>query len=365
MFVAWRTAGCRRPGSECLLWPKPDPNGGPESLAGAASALKERERDDREDEIARLKSKVGEIALDNELAGRPGSPPWRPEALRPEGGCRDDEPDGSPSALSLLWPGAGHARVECRAPARIASQGNAIACRSPVAPVRQALVRMLTSPITSAGTLEASDFHAAAARTRAPTARLSPGSTVAECANCWSGHGVPRPVIASRRPTGCAGEIGSRRASAAIQAMREARPVSRTPTDPSPERTYVGVAVEHRSRPSEISRAPSIARGAGRGPAWSVTAVNAPSAVIGRLRARPANPSQTLSPASRQQSHRTHRPRARPRAGRPRVTIDVVDRFRQTSTGGLARVPRHPKAIDRPAAPSPTHRAAQRCLAEP
>ena len=29
------------------------------ALAGAASALKERERDDRDDEIARLKSKVG------------------------------------------------------------------------------------------------------------------------------------------------------------------------------------------------------------------------------------------------------------------------------------------------------------------
>ena len=37
------------------------------ALAGAASALKERERDDREDEIARLKSKVGEITMDNEL----------------------------------------------------------------------------------------------------------------------------------------------------------------------------------------------------------------------------------------------------------------------------------------------------------
>jgi hypothetical protein len=34
---------------------------------GAATALKERERDDRDDEIARLKSKVGEIAMDNEL----------------------------------------------------------------------------------------------------------------------------------------------------------------------------------------------------------------------------------------------------------------------------------------------------------
>ena len=37
------------------------------ALAGAASALKERERDDCDDEIARLKAKVGEITMDNEL----------------------------------------------------------------------------------------------------------------------------------------------------------------------------------------------------------------------------------------------------------------------------------------------------------
>ena len=37
------------------------------ALSAAATALKERERDDRDDEIARLKSKVGEITLDNEL----------------------------------------------------------------------------------------------------------------------------------------------------------------------------------------------------------------------------------------------------------------------------------------------------------
>ena len=30
-------------------------------------SLKERERDDRDDEMARLKSKVGEITVDNEL----------------------------------------------------------------------------------------------------------------------------------------------------------------------------------------------------------------------------------------------------------------------------------------------------------
>ena len=34
------------------------------ALAGAASALKERECDERDDEIARLKSKVGEITMD-------------------------------------------------------------------------------------------------------------------------------------------------------------------------------------------------------------------------------------------------------------------------------------------------------------
>ena len=37
------------------------------ALAGAATALKERERDNRDDEMARLKSKVGEITMDNEL----------------------------------------------------------------------------------------------------------------------------------------------------------------------------------------------------------------------------------------------------------------------------------------------------------
>jgi hypothetical protein len=37
------------------------------ALAGASTALKERERDDPGDEIARLKSKVGEITMDNEL----------------------------------------------------------------------------------------------------------------------------------------------------------------------------------------------------------------------------------------------------------------------------------------------------------
>ena len=51
------------------------------ALAGAATALKERERDDRDNEIARLKSKVGEITMDNEL---PRSRRWRANALWPQ-----------------------------------------------------------------------------------------------------------------------------------------------------------------------------------------------------------------------------------------------------------------------------------------
>ena len=36
-------------------------------LGAAESALKERERDARDEEIARLQAKVGEITMDNEL----------------------------------------------------------------------------------------------------------------------------------------------------------------------------------------------------------------------------------------------------------------------------------------------------------
>ena len=37
------------------------------ALLAAAAALKERERDDRDDEIARLKGKVGEMTMETEL----------------------------------------------------------------------------------------------------------------------------------------------------------------------------------------------------------------------------------------------------------------------------------------------------------
>ena len=57
------------------------------ALAGAATALKERERDDRDDEIARLKSKVGEITMDNELlyakiAALEGKRPYKVDSVR-------------------------------------------------------------------------------------------------------------------------------------------------------------------------------------------------------------------------------------------------------------------------------------------
>jgi transposase len=57
------------------------------ALAGAATALNERERDDRDDEITRLKSKVGEITMDNELlyakiAAMEGKRPLAPRRSR-------------------------------------------------------------------------------------------------------------------------------------------------------------------------------------------------------------------------------------------------------------------------------------------
>ena len=79
------------------------------ALAGAATALKERERDDRDDEIARLKSKVGEITMDNELLNAKIAP-RRANALWPTGG-RDDEPDALALQCSRLWLGARCARV--------------------------------------------------------------------------------------------------------------------------------------------------------------------------------------------------------------------------------------------------------------
>ena len=95
------------------------------ALAGAATALKERERDDRDDEIARLKSKVGEITMDNELlyakiAAHGGQTPFGPT------GGRDDEPDALALLGSLLWSGARCARVEDLARQRLSlSQGDA------------------------------------------------------------------------------------------------------------------------------------------------------------------------------------------------------------------------------------------------
>ena len=129
------------------------------ALAGAASALKERERDDREDEIARLQSKVGEITMDNELRP-PRSPPSRPKALWPEGGR---EPDGLTFHVSLMaWRGS-RARGAFRAPAFIAFSRERHRLRSPVvAPVRQAPVRMLTWPIISAGKSKRPTFTAKA-----------------------------------------------------------------------------------------------------------------------------------------------------------------------------------------------------------
>src|ERR1700746_3850872 len=94
------------------------------ALAGAATALKERERDDRDDEIARLKSKVGEITMDNELlyAKIEALEAKRPLAT----GGRDDEPDTLALLGSRLRHGARRAGVEDLARQRLSRpQGDA------------------------------------------------------------------------------------------------------------------------------------------------------------------------------------------------------------------------------------------------
>ena len=52
-------------------------------LGGGQAALKSRQADERDDEVARLRAKVGELTMDNELllqrcrADRPFVPTWR------------------------------------------------------------------------------------------------------------------------------------------------------------------------------------------------------------------------------------------------------------------------------------------------
>ena len=63
--VARRAAGTGGPGDECL--DRQADRVARSRVCRRGYSLKERERDDRDDEIARLKSKVGEITMDNEL----------------------------------------------------------------------------------------------------------------------------------------------------------------------------------------------------------------------------------------------------------------------------------------------------------
>jgi transposase-like protein len=54
-------------------------------LAGGQAALKSRPADDRDDEIARLRAKVGELTMDNELLTRrcQADRPFAPRRRRP------------------------------------------------------------------------------------------------------------------------------------------------------------------------------------------------------------------------------------------------------------------------------------------
>src|SRR6516165_4601546 len=94
------------------------------ALAGAATALKERERDDRDDEIARLNPRWARSPWITNCS-TPRSRRWRVNALWPTGG-RDDEPDTLALLGSLLRYGARRAGVEDLARQRLSlSQGDA------------------------------------------------------------------------------------------------------------------------------------------------------------------------------------------------------------------------------------------------
>ena len=120
------------------------------ALAGAATALKERERDDRDDEIARLKSKVGEITMDNELlyAKIEALEGKRPLARRrPRRRARHSRP---PLLAVMVWR-ALHAYGRSRAPASTVLSKRRSRTRAPVALVRSVHVRTRNWQTMSAG----------------------------------------------------------------------------------------------------------------------------------------------------------------------------------------------------------------------
>src|SRR3954462_13418500 len=120
------------------------------ALSGAATALKERERDDRDDEIARLKSKVGEITMDNELlyskiAAMEGKRPLAHRRSRR--GAAHSRP---PLLAVMVWRVLRVCGVS-RAPASIALSKRRSRTRHRVALVRSAHVRTPNWQIISAG----------------------------------------------------------------------------------------------------------------------------------------------------------------------------------------------------------------------
>src|ERR1700691_2923951 len=131
------------------------------ALAGAASALKERERDDREDEIARLKSKVGEITMDNELLSAKIAAMEAKSPLARRKSRRLARLSRLRRLVLMPWRGC-RERGVFRGPACIVFSSERPRRRSPVAAVRQALVRMRTWPIISAGKSKRPTFMAKA-----------------------------------------------------------------------------------------------------------------------------------------------------------------------------------------------------------
>ena len=121
MFVAWRTVDVVAREANVSVAKLTEWRD--RALAGAASALKERERDGREDEIARLPIKVGEITMDNELlsakiAAIEAKSPFGPKEVE----TMSQTVSPLPRLVLMAWRGS-RARGAFRAPAFLLSQG--------------------------------------------------------------------------------------------------------------------------------------------------------------------------------------------------------------------------------------------------
>src|SRR5262249_41502352 len=118
-------------------------------LAGGQAALKSRPADDRDEEIARLRAKVGELTMDNELLLQRcrADRPFVPRRRTPEAGPSPPPPGGA-----MAWPApAASGTYPARRCTGIAASGPppSSSGRNPGGAVRSAPARTRSWPATS------------------------------------------------------------------------------------------------------------------------------------------------------------------------------------------------------------------------